>query len=985
MLSGLKTYTVCCIEGFCLPSLVKMKKLLFILMFATPAYGQLSIATTSVPSGTQYQSYSTTISAHGGTPPYSFSVDTSGTYAPLPEGMALNPSTGVISSPQIGGQGQYIVGLVVTDSALPTHATGEKALTFSIAGSNSFMAGVFPSTSIFYHRVDAATTGLPVDTSPAAPIPSYYVNAPLHLAFGNACTGNFPCGIPAFQVPYNQSDVSVATIMFQSYFTSGPIPGNAPIEGTIYGTYPSGDGHVLIYQNAGGGNPPALWEMWQGVPENSGAWQDSSNALWSNTTTNNLTPQGMGTTDAAGLPVMPLLENADEVIGTGTPTSPNGVPKHPIRFTLNHILNYWVWPATETAGIGVCTDPTGNYIPVEAEISQASPPTTCSFGGPAGEIYRLKASVSTPACASTSPQANIIITQLRNYGLIIADNGGSGYIIGTPDSRWNDNDLACLTNLKLSEFEPVNVSSLRVSEDSGATTPASNAVSATATFTGFDSGTEGNWIGKYGSGGYSLATAGASIPSYASFTVQNQLNYTWASPTTDVRALETGGGSARIAATWYSGSSFNFSVNFTDGNSHQLGLYALDWDDRGRSESIVIRDANTNAILDTETVSGFTGGTYLEWNISGSVNVSVTPLTGPNAVISGVFFGGGAASGTVPAPSSVATFSGFDNGTEGSWIGKYGAAGYSLANSGNSIPSYASFTVQNQLNYTWAASTADVRAIETGSGLVRIAATWYSGSSFSFNLNFTDGNSHQFALYALDWDYGGRSETIQITDAATGAVLDKETVSGFTGGTYLVWNISGNVNISVTSIAGSNAVISGVFFGGGAVSSTAPSSVATFSGFDSGTGGSWLGKYGAAGYSVANAGASIPSYASFSVQNQLNYTWVSSTADVRALETGSGLGRIAATWYSGSSFSFNVNFTDGNSHQFALYALDWDYGGRSETIQITDAATGAVLDKETVSGFTGGTYLVWNISGNVNISVTSITGPNAVVSGAFFN
>jgi hypothetical protein len=83
--------------------------------------------------------------------------------------------------------------------------------------------------------------------------------------------------------------------------------------------------------------------------------------------------------------------------------------------------------------------------------------------------YRLKASVTTPSCASTSPQAAIIITAFRNYGIILADNGISGGLIGTPDARWNDTDLMCLTSLTLSDFEPVNVSSVMVGTDSGAT------------------------------------------------------------------------------------------------------------------------------------------------------------------------------------------------------------------------------------------------------------------------------------------------------------------------------------------------------------------------------------------------------------------------------------------------------------------------------------------------------------------------------------
>ncbi len=246
---------------------------------------------------------------------------------------------------------------------------------------------------------------------------------------------------------------------------SGPIPPYAPVEGT---SNTRGDRHVLVYLEAGGGNKPALYEMWQGIYKD-GPWTDSSNAYWPDVSSNELTPQREGTSDAAGLPVAPLVVNADEVIGTGTPSSPKGTIRHPIRFTLTHMLNHWVWPATQTAGKGSCTAQGGSTIPKESLISQSSPPVSCTMSGPAGEIYRLRASVATPSCASTSPQAAIIITAFRNYGIILSDNGESGGLIGTPDARWNDEDLACIKSLILSDFEPVNVSSLMVNNDSGAT------------------------------------------------------------------------------------------------------------------------------------------------------------------------------------------------------------------------------------------------------------------------------------------------------------------------------------------------------------------------------------------------------------------------------------------------------------------------------------------------------------------------------------
>lgn len=89
-------------------------------------------------------------------------------------------------------------------------------------------------------------------------------------------------------------------------------------------------------------------------------------------------------------------------------------------------------------------------------------------------LLALTACIAFPAKAmrtipQSAPQAAIIITAMRDYGIILADNGDSGGLIGTPDARWNDADLTRLSSLTLSDFEPVNVSSLTVSNDSGAT------------------------------------------------------------------------------------------------------------------------------------------------------------------------------------------------------------------------------------------------------------------------------------------------------------------------------------------------------------------------------------------------------------------------------------------------------------------------------------------------------------------------------------
>jgi hypothetical protein len=59
--------------------------------------------------------------------------------------------------------------------------------------------------------------------------------------------------------------------------------------------------------------------------------------------------------------------------------------------------------------------------------------------------------------------------------------------------------------------------------------------------------------------------------------------------------------------------------------------------------------------------------------------------------------------------------------------------------------------------------------------------------------------------------------------------------------------------------------------------------------------------------------------------------------------------------------------------------------GREEWVDILDAVTGAVLETQTITSFEGGKYLVWNLSGHVLIKFTQNAGPNAVLSGLFFD
>src|SRR5712664_430300 len=291
----------------------------------------------------------------------------------------------------------------------------------------------------------------------------------------------------------------------------------------------------------------------------------------------------------------------------------------------------------------------------------------------------------------------------------------------------------------------------------------------------------------------------------------------------------------------------NWSYVFTAANSGTLNVLSRAVDDSGNlelvspgTETVFVSPSSVSLSANqqkqfTATVTA-TSNQTVNWSIS-----AVNPPSAPagNLSSSGLYTApatitpaqvtikatsaDGTASGTATVNLSngaVANFTGTDTSTQGSWHGVYGADGYSVANDTQSLPSYASFAVQNQQNYTWTSSTTDPRALQTGSGTGRIASTWYNGSTFTFDVNFTDGTTHRFALYALDWDSTARAESIQIVDANSGAVLDTRNISLFNNGIYLIWNLSGHVKIYVTRTAGSNAVISGAFFGGSTSSET---------------------------------------------------------------------------------------------------------------------------------------------------------------------
>ncbi len=385
------------------------------LLLALAAAGQtLKIIAPAGLSGTQYERYSATLTATGGTAPYTWAV-AADTAATLPEGTALNPATGVIEgTPK--GSGVYTVTIQATDAAKQSDTA---VLSLPISG-NQHLNGCtyFPADNVWRQRID----GLPVHPLNRLWNSTYH-NSRFHPDFG------LSYGIPFTIVGSSQVPTTVTIDGYASESDFGgnttgpkavPIPADAPIEGTDTSS-PDSDRHVLVLDSSA----CVLYELYQGrLP----AWTATSSALF-DLKSNALRRDGWTSTDAAGLPVVPGLVAFDEV--------QNGEIAHAVRMTMKTSLASYLWPGRHRA-----SRLTGQQQP------------------PMGARLRLRNSVSVNSRISRlSPANRVIAVALQRYGAFIADNGGSGFVTGVPDARWDNDDL---TNLFAS---PVVAASLPTSAD----------------------------------------------------------------------------------------------------------------------------------------------------------------------------------------------------------------------------------------------------------------------------------------------------------------------------------------------------------------------------------------------------------------------------------------------------------------------------------------------------------------------------------------
>ena len=214
------------------------------------------------------------------------------------------------------------------------------------------------------------------------------------------------------------------------------------------------------------------------------------------------------------------------------------------------------------------------------------------------------------------------------------------------------------------------------------------AIQSSAVFVTSDTATQGTWKGVYGADGYILNGDSNVPPAYGTVAINSPWSSTWAFSTNEVRALQKSASATdRIASAWGGGPpnpDYDFDCSLTDGKTHRVALYGLDWDDN-RIEGVQVVDAATGAVLDSRILSSFQNGIYLVWNVKGHVKLHVTSFADPNSAVSGIFFDSAPA-----APSDLKAKAGAagSKAIAVSWTASPGAASYTVSNATSSGGTY---------------------------------------------------------------------------------------------------------------------------------------------------------------------------------------------------------------------------------------------------------------------------------------------------------
>jgi hypothetical protein len=286
---------------------------------------------------------------------------------------------------------------------------------------------VFPADNVWNFPIDK----LPLDPHSHDYVATIGADRGLHPDFGTNLNYDIPITLIDSHVKYIKVNFDYRD---DSDLGSYPIPPSALIEGGPNAPA-DGDRHILLVDK----DRCMLMELFGVIRQSDVAWKAGA-GIKMDLTSNALRADGKTSGDAAGLPILPGLVRYDEVAA--------GEIRHALRFTAPKTQSAHIWPARHDASR--ITDP--KYPPM-------------------GVRFRLRADFDISGFSKTN---QVILTALKRYGMFLADNGGAWFLSGSPDPRWNDDDLHLLLNVKGSDWEAMDESDLQYLPDSGRVDPAEN-------------------------------------------------------------------------------------------------------------------------------------------------------------------------------------------------------------------------------------------------------------------------------------------------------------------------------------------------------------------------------------------------------------------------------------------------------------------------------------------------------------------------------
>jgi hypothetical protein len=169
-----------------------------------------------------------------------------------------------------------------------------------------------------------------------------------------------------------------------------------------------------------------------------------------------------------------------------------------------------------------------------------------------------------------------------------------------------------------------------------------------------------------------------------------------------------------------------------------------------------------------------------------------------------------------------------DSLTAGNWNTRYGSDGFILFNYKSKgqhlqqLPSYVtSYKLKNAANEHLQPTGEDSKVLvdpETGErhfGAITTQDPEPTLQTMTIDIDVTDSQKHQLALYFLDWDNGGRRSAVELFDLKTLKLLAPiQMIKNYGDGKYMVFEYSGPLRIRINHVRGPNAALSGIFFDG---------------------------------------------------------------------------------------------------------------------------------------------------------------------------